>query len=292
LATLLASPAFCQTPAAAAVGAPKSDAAKPDKPKTYMIISAVGEQFTVMFRVSTIALGTNIKPNFTRKSVTVKNNVLNRFVMRSMDAAIAKADPTSKRLFMTLRSKDMDAVKPQEREQVAIDEIVADLKGMPEREDWDRIVVITPAYKAFEYNGVDGQLAGFGVFYQPYAKMDPNTGGVRYFDGEDAVTPENMFIRSSIYAAPFSMIEVWVLDPKTLAVLEKQQRYDNVKLYDPLAESVSIVGNVKPEVLFDRFSTLVDRSVTAAVDRSLLLARRSQVDVGNVQEVKTEDAKK
>jgi hypothetical protein len=289
LAAAIAIPAFGQTAPAAA----KPDASKAEKPKTYMVISAVGEQFTVMFRVSKVGLGTNIKPNFRRKSVTVKNNVLNRFVMHSMDEAIARADPTSKRLFMTLRAKDMDAVKPREREQVAIDEIVADLKGMPEREDWDRIVVITPAYKAFEYNGVDGELAGFGVFYQPYQNSQRgNMMGTQDFTGEDAITPENMFIRTSIYAAPFSMIEVWVLDPKTLAVLDKQQRYDNVKLFDPLSDSVSISGNVKPEVLFDRFSTLVDRSVTAAVDRSLVLAKRSKVDVGNVQEVKPEDAKK
>jgi hypothetical protein len=278
--------------AVSAVGETSSESPKADKPKTYMVIAAVGEQFTVMFRASKVALGTNIKPKFARTSVTIKNNVLNRFVMHSMDEAIAKADPTSKRLFMTLRAKDMDAVKPQEREQVAIDEIVADLKGMTEREDWDRIVVVTPAYKAFDYNGVDGELAGFGVFYQPYRNTDMVTRGTRYFDGEDAITPENMFVRSSIYAAPFSMIEIWVLDPKTLAVLDKQQRYDNVKVFDPLSDSVSISGNVTPAALFEKFATLVDRSVTAAVDRSQLLAKRPQVDVGNVKEVNPEDAKK
>jgi len=287
-AAAIVTPAFGEPPAEP----DRTDAPKWDKPKTYMVIAAVGEQFTVMFRVSSVALGTNIKPNFRRRSVTVRNNVLNRFVLRSMDEAIAKVDPTSKRLFMTLRAKDMDAVKPQERERVAIDEIVADLKGMPEREDWDRIVIVTPAYKAFDYNGVDGELAGFGVFYQPHGNTDMQTGGMRYFDGEDAITPENMFVRTSIYAAPFSMIEIWVLDPKTLAVLDKQQRYDNVKLFDPRSDSVTIVGNVKPEVLFDKFSTLVDRSVTAAVERSTMLARRPQVDVGNVKEVSTEDAKK
>src|SRR5579863_705074 len=194
LAVAIAVPALAETTAQP----PNTDAPKADKPKTYMVIAAVGEQFTVMFRASRVALGTNIKPNFSRKSVTVKNNVLNRFVMHSMDEALAKADPTSKRLFMTLRPKDMDAENVKGREQVAIDEVIADLKGMPEREEWDRIVVVTPAYKAFDYNGVDGQLAGFGVFYQPYAMTDRQTGGVRYFDGEDAVTPENMFIRSSI----------------------------------------------------------------------------------------------
>jgi hypothetical protein len=288
LAAAIAMPAFGQT----AAEAPKPDAPKAEKPKTYMVIAAVGEQFTVMFRVSRVGLGTNIKPNFSRKSVTVKNNVLNRFVLHSMDEALAKADPTSKRLFMTLRPKDMDAVKLKAREQVAIDEIIADLKGMPERQEWDRIVAVTPAYKAFEYNGVDGELAGFGVFYQPYRNVDMKTGGARYFDGEDAVTPENMFVRSSIYAAPFSMIDIWILDPRTLAVLDKQQRYDNIKLFDPLSDSVTISGNVTPEVLFDRFSTLVDRSVTAAVERSELLAKRPQVDVGNVKEINPGDAKK
>jgi hypothetical protein len=64
-----------------------------------------------------------------------------------------------------------------------------------------------------------------------------------------------------------------------------------VKLFDPLSDSVGIAGNVKPEVLFDKFSTLVDRSVTEAVAHSGLLAKRPQVDVGNLKEVKPEDAK-
>jgi hypothetical protein len=263
---------------------PMADASKAGTPKTYMIIAAVGEQFTAMFPVSKVGLETNIEPNFRRKSIAVKNDVLNRYVMHSMDEAIARADPTSKRLFLRLRAKDMDAENVRAREQVAIDEVVADLKGMPERMEWDRIVVVTPAYKAFEYNGVDGQLAGFGVFYQ--------TLGGRDFDGQDTTTPENKFVRSYRYSAPFSMIDVWVPDPKTLAVLDKQQRYDNVKVFDPFSDDLTISGNVTPEVLFDRFSKLVDRSVTAAVNCSALLGKRPQVDVGKVKEVKPGDAEK
>lgn len=283
---LLAAPAWGQNVA---------DAAKPGKQKVYAVIAAVGDQFTVMFKASKVGIGTNITPKTARKTVTVKNNVLNRYVLKSVDAAIAKSDPGSKRVFMTLRAADMDAVKPSEREKVAIDEIIADLKGMPEREEWDRIIVVTPAYKAFEYNGLGGELAGFGVFYQPYESMDDPVGpraSVRYFEGEDAITPDNMFTRSSIYAAPFSLIEFWVLDPKTLAVLDKQQRYDNVKVFDPLSDSLTIAGNVSPAVLFDKFSTLVDRSVTAAVERSGVFSKRGVIDVGDIKEVKPDEAKK
>lgn len=260
-----------------------TDSREPEKPRVYAIIAAVGEQFTVMFKVSKVAMGTNIAPNYSRKSVAVKDNILNRYVLHSVDAAIARADPDSKRIFMTLRAKDMDAGSASERESVALDEIITDLKGMPEREEWDRIVLVTPAYKAFEYNGVGGRLAGFGVFYNPL--------GGRIYDGEDSETPDGKFIRSWKYTAPFSLIDIWVLDPKTLKVLDKQQRYDNVKVFDPLSDDLYISGNVSPKILFDKFSRLVDRSVAAAVDRSAILTRRGVINVGDVKEVKPDNGK-
>jgi hypothetical protein len=310
-AALLPTAASCQTAADTPAETPAREAPKAEKPKTYMIVSAVGEQFTVLSRPTDAELGTRIVPNYLRTVYKVKDNVLNRYVLNCMDKAIAKVDPSSKRLFTSLRAAEMDAVNLGEREQVAIDQVVADLKRMP-RDEWDRIIVVTPVYRAFAYKGVDGRLAGFGVFYQPNAIIDSfammrgvngtsgaatgggmqsQGGGERYFDGEEAITPEDKQIRASKYAAPFSMIEIWVLDPKTLAVLERQQRFDNIKVFDPQSDSIGIVGNVSATVLLDKFNALVDRSITEAVEHSNLLDKVPQVDVGTPKEVKAEDVK-
>lgn len=284
LATLLASPVYSQTAGQAAPGA-----AKPEKPKVYALISAVGEQFTIMFQKQSV--GSHFPP-YERSSIKVEHNILNRYVLHSLDKAIAASDPGSKRVFMTLRAFDMDAVSPSEREAVALREIVDDLKGMTERQDWDRIVVATPAYKAFELNGVAGRLEGLGVFYQPLNGGMFMGNNLDDYGGEDAVTPEDKLVRSKRYAAPFSFIEIWVLDPKTLTVIEKQQRFDNIKVYDPLSDSIGISQNVSPQVLLEKVGNLVERSVGAAIAHSEFSSKRGIIDVGDVREVKPDDAKK
>ena len=289
LATMMAALAYRQT----AAEPPKADA--PPKPMVYMLIAAVGEQFTAMIEIP--RTGSNLPP-YRRVSIKVRDNVLNRYVLYSLDKAIAETDPDSKRLTMTLRAADMDAGLLPEREKIALDEIISDLRGMPERMEWDRIVVATPAYRAFEYNGVAGHLAGFGVFYQPLGGgfndfmggLSPNSFGD--FGAPDAVTPDNKLVRSFRYAAPFSLIDIWVLDPKTLAVLDKQQRFDNVKVFDPMSDSLQITKNVNPAALMDKVSSLIERSVAAAIAHSELLDKRGVVNVGKIKEVKAEDDKK
>src|SRR4029453_15512760 len=39
--------------------------------------------------------------------------------------------------------------------------------NLPQRLEWDRIVVATPAYRALEQSGVASKLQGFGIFSEP-----------------------------------------------------------------------------------------------------------------------------
>jgi hypothetical protein len=270
---------------APAHGQAPAEPARPAKPKVYMLISAVGEQFTVMFEVS--HTGSNLPP-YRKTSIAVEKNVLNRLVLHDLDQAIAAIDPDSKRLYLSLRATDMDKAALSERESVALDEILTDLKGMPERMEWDRIVIATPSYKSFSLNGVPGRLAGFGVFYQPLGSRFIFSGDL----GEDAVTPEGRFTRARHYAAPFSFIEIWILDAKTLKVLDRQQRFDNIKVYDPRSESLLISQNVSPQVLMKYVSSLIERSVDAAVTHTGALPKRGDVDVGAIKEINQDDVGK
>jgi hypothetical protein len=283
VADLVAVPVFGQAAAIpAANGA--AEPAPPAKPKVYALVAAVGAEFTMMFEQS--HTGTNFSP-FKRTSVTVKNNILNRFVLHSLDKSIEATDPGSKRIFLTLRAADMDKASPSERETIAVNEAIADFRGMPERLEWDRIILATPAYKAFSLNGVPGRIEGLGVFYQPLKGGFIFGNDLDFFgDGEEATSPDNKPIRSKRYAAPFSFIEVWVIDAKTLEVLDKTQRFDAVKLFDPFSDAQNITQNVSEEVLMKSLSSLVDRSVEAAVKRTGKLRSREAVDVGNVKEVK------
>ena len=110
-------------------------------------------------------------------------------------------------------------------------------------------------------------------------------------DGVDAVTSEDKTIRARTYIAPFSYIEVWVLDPKSLAMLDKQQGFDSQKLADPRYKSLDLSQSVGQKYVAGRISSLIGLSVGSAVMHSEL-NRRGTVEVGELKVVNPDDAKK
>jgi hypothetical protein len=261
-------------------------------PKIYALVAAVGEQFTVVMQQ--MQAGTRLAA-YRTESITVRNNQLNRAVLGSLDKNIVMREPDSKRIYMTLPAASMDSVKPYDRENAAIAQVIESLRKIPERTQWETIIVATPAYKWSDgQSGIDGRIAGFGVYYQPFGNntSDLFSSFQGVSSGEDSHTPENKYVRSNKYTAPFSFIDIWVLDPKTLAVLDKQQRFDNVKVFDPLSDAVNISQNVSGEVLAKNVSVLLDRSITDAVAKSDVLQRHGVVTVSNVKEADPQGQKK
>jgi hypothetical protein len=76
---------------------------------------------------------------------------------------------------------------------------------------------------------------------------------------------------------PFSYLELWILDPKTLAVLDKQERFDSQKLAEPAYKPpLADMG----QYLLRRMVGLIDLSVSQAVTHSELNTRQGTVEVG------------
>ena len=98
-------------------------------------------------------------------------------------------------------------------------------------------------------------------------------------DGVDAVTSEDKTIRARTYIAPFSYIEVRVPDPKSLAILDKQQGFDSQKLADPSYKPLDISQSVGQKYVAGRISSLIELSVGGAVMHSEL-NRRGKMEVG------------
>jgi hypothetical protein len=104
---------------------------------------------------------------------------------------------------------------------------------------------------------------------------------------------EDKTIKARTFLAPFSYIEVWVLDPKTLAVLDKQQSFDSQKLAEPsykLPLDLSTADAQK--YLASRFISLVELSIGEAVMHSEINSRHGKVEVGPVREVDPDDVRK
>jgi hypothetical protein len=256
-----------------------------DRPLTYALVAAVGEELATVTEVS--STGTHLSP-IRRTSVTVENDQLNRFVLHSLDTAIAKLDPDSRRVYMTLRPDSIKGVAAPKRERATLDRVVAALERMPQRSEWDRIVVVTPTYAAKELDGLPRKLQGPGVFVQPMCQgrtamspTDPDScaTNTRPPAGPEAVAPDDTVLRINYYAAPFSYVQVWVLDPRTLAVIDQQKVFDSKKLYDP---NNGPIGLPKADFLAARFAAVIEASVRRAVDDTVL---RGKVETGPVREV-------
>lgn len=259
--------------------------AQPEKPRVYALVSAVGEQFTVM--TQTYSTGTHLPP-YRGASVKVRDNFLNLSVLRSLDKAVEEKDPGSKRVFMALPSNDMDAAAKWEREDVALSEVEAALKVMPERAQWDRIVVATPAYHSYEANGLGGRLIGFGIFYQPICRR-PRCREDSFYATTGAVTPDEQPIRTTRFVAPYAFIDIWVLDAKTFAVIDKQRTYDHVKVFNPESTSLRIDDNVSAEDQSKFLFKVLEHSVGTAVAHSDVLNKSGVINVGAIKEVKSEN---
>jgi hypothetical protein len=272
-----------------AYGQAATEAANSVKPRVYALVAAVGEQFSVVYEVQSI--GSHLSP-YRRSTTEVPNNILNRLALHGLDKAIANIDPDSTRIYMAFSAAQMAGVAPSERESVAISTIVAELEKMPERKEWDRIVIATPAYRALELNGLANKLQGFGLFSQPLCQGrcgdDLHQLGQ---DGVDAVTSEDKTIRARTYIAPFSYIEVWVLDAKSLAILDKQQGFDSQKLGEPRYKPLDLSQSGGQKYVAGRISSLIELSVGEAVMHSEL-NRRGKVEVGEPKVINPDDAKK
>ena len=270
-----------------AAGGAHADVQPEAKPKTYALLAAVGGQFSFVHGQQQI--GSHLS-RFRHSSIAVPDNVLNRLVLGSLDVAVRDLDPDSKRIYLSLPAPQVDGVAAGLREETAIGLVAVELRKMPQRLEWDRIFVVTPAYSALERNGLAAKLQGLGVYMQPLqSNYGEFTGDAsRDMGGDGVVTPDGKDARSSVYLAPYSYIELWVLDPKTLNVLEKHEVFDNQKIYDKMAGTLDMSENLDKKVLAQRIVDLIERSVHKAVTGT---EQRGSVEVPDGKIVNPRDAK-
>lgn len=270
--------AFAQTTDTAAV-----QTATP--PKVYALVSAVGDVFTIVRHREQV--GSNLEP-FRRDVMKVPNDGLNAAILRGLDRALAEKEPESKRIYIRLAAAELDDVLPQDRERVAIGKIVAALEKIPERKDWDRIFVVTPKYLMSERRGMASKLQGLGIYIQPLesyglssleglGKEIENNGPIS--ETIDPVTGKKS--RSNRYIAPFAYTKLWVLDAKTMNVVESAERHDFQKLYDPMATAVDIAKSIPGDILAERIGSFIERASTRALREAV-----GEIEIGDIKPVK------
>jgi hypothetical protein len=260
---------------------------EPARPKTYALIAAIGEEFTVV--TETARVGTHLSP-YRRTTEKIPDNVLNRLALHGLDKAIAAIDPSSTRIYMSLPATKVDRVTPSRRDSAAISAVKAELAKMPQRLEWDRIVVATPAFRALARDGMASKIQGFGVFSEPQCQAGcptPVNGSdvaAEPLDGMDAISSDNKTFKAKTYIAPYSYIKVWVLDPETLEILDMQQGFDSQKLAEQRHRPSMDVAAWQ-NYLAGRIVTLIEMSVSEAILRSEINAPKGSVDVRPIRRI-------
>lgn len=256
-----------------------------ERPRSYALVSAVGDRFTYVRQRRQV--GSNIIDNFARKELKVADNALNFAVLRGLDQALGEAEPGSKRVLMAMNATEMDGVLPKDRERVALEKMIAALEPMPQRRDWDRIIVVTPTYVFSEHNGMGSKLNGLGIYVRPQESgslAGDNFAGDTDLSqqGESATTgPDGKKNRSKRYIAPFSYLQVITLDAKTLRVIDKNARYDFQKLFDPNATALNVENSLSPDFLTGRIISLIELSAGRAINENY----GAKVDIGDIKAV-------
>lgn len=266
---------------------PATTAATAERPRVYALISAVGDKFTYLRQKQQV--GSHLEP-YVRRTVKVPGLDLDAAILRGLDRVIGEREPDSKREFLRLNPLEMEKVRMQEREQVAIGKLVSILEKYPQRANWDQIIIVTPSYQFSEHSGMGSKLHGIGLYVQPLysGKLPTDDGMAADFEtvgGEETVAPEDRKKKamSKRYVAPYSYTQLWILDAKTLQVIQKETRRDAIKLFDPDSTALDVEKTLTKEQLGGQIISFVERSSARAL--------REAVGTVTVTEVPQDKAK-
>jgi hypothetical protein len=244
-------------------------AQSPQKPKTYALVSAIGSEITYVRQIK--GTGSNISP-YRRYPAQIPDGAIDAAVLRGLDRAIAQEDPDSKRIFLRLQPGTLTGLMGHQRGDVISGRVIDDLAHASERAEWDRIILVTPRFLNAERENMGPRLHGIGIYVQPLGR-NLNAG---FMDSElessfdpETVAPDGKRSTSYKFVAPYFYAQVWVIDAKTMKVLEKKERYDFMRIYDPMSTAIDVAKSIPPEVLADKLQAFVERASAKAINEAI-----------------------
>ena len=255
-------------PATASPGEPR--------PKTIVLLAAVGDQFQYVRQK--LGVGSRIEP-FIRQSATMPDQALNRMVLRGLDRAVASENPGAERLLLALQPDPPELkIYPQDRQAHTMARVMEMLAKHPDRARWDEVMVITPKWLMSERQGMGSKLSGIGLYVQPLASgRDPmDDDGPLDDEVRDSGTYKKQ--RAKQFVAPFFYMTITVLDAKTLKTIRTDERYDYRKMINSDSAALDIQAQFTPEMLGEAIESFVEASA-----RRLVVDKEGTVDIGPVR---------
>lgn len=270
--------------AIASLAAGLAQAQAPQEPRAFALVAAMGNLFSAVHEVPTV--GSHLPP-YRRRTLEVQDDAINKLVLKSLDDALAASEPGSTRTYLSVRLPPGVQERTGGIDESAFEVVLGELRRMPQRSTWHRIVVATTAWRRAARDGLGGGVGGLGLFAQPLCQGD-----IRFCDtrsrpptaGVDAKTPNGETETASRYVAPFLVAKIRILDAATLEVLDTQEIVDHEKLFDPDSGAVDMNRSVDRRTLALQVVARIEASAREALRRSEL---RGRVDVHERGEVPT-----
>jgi hypothetical protein len=250
---------------ALAAGACVVSGAAAETSKVYVLVSAIGGEITVVRQYR--GIGATLEP-YKRYTVPVPGPDIDAAVLRGLDRAVASEDPDSTRIFMRLSPEAVRGVAGYQRGQVLSGKALAALEANPERMKWHRIILVAPRFLNPGVEGMGSKLQGIGIFVQPIGRgrMGAFDDGINTAIDPDTISPTGEKNPSYRYVAPYFYAQLWVIDAKTMKVLETNERYDFQRMYDPDSPALDVAQTIPPEVLSGMMEKFVERASARALN--------------------------
>jgi hypothetical protein len=241
----------------------------------YALVAAMGNRFMAGHEVH--QTGSRL-PNFPKRALEVKDDGINKLAVASLNEAVKKMHPQSERILLSVPLSESTMDRTRSIEANAFATAVDALRARPDRSQWYRIVLVTPANRVDKADGLAPDTQGMGLFTQGLCQSDIRDCDKRRADvGHVEVTnPKGKTIKSDRFVAPFFFAKIWILDPQSLQVLDSEVVMEHVKYNDPDSDSMDQNQVFTPKFLAARLVERVEASTTQAVARTEL---RGKVEV-------------
>jgi hypothetical protein len=234
----------------------------PEKPKVYALVSAIGNEIFYVRQLK--ETGSHITP-LRRYTIRIPDGSVDAAVLRGLDRAVAQEDPESKRIFMRVEPGKLTGIYGTERGGVISSKVMDDLAHAADRKDWDRIILVTPRFVNTGSDSMGDKLHGIGIYVQPLGRNfgDWDDNSVMGSSDPKTFAPDGSASTSYKYNAPYFFAQIWIIDARTMKVLEKKERFDFVRYYDPNG-GIDPANNMPTDMLAGKMVTFVERASSKA----------------------------
>jgi hypothetical protein len=251
------------------------------------VASAVGNEFN--WSVARRSTGTHLDPDL-RGRIRVPDKAVDVAAIRGVLPVLHRAFAESQFVFLRLERDHLPEVLRQHREEETFQALLAQVAAVPERAQWDRIVLLTPAYRGFDSEGLGARLFGIGVYVRDYAPdlLDGGEFGGGANRGYAVVEPDGTpgLQKQRRYVALYGFMNVVIVDAASLAVLERRRWSFEEKIHDSRGGWLNVLNSIPADVLAERLERFVERASRVAVAATL----GGSVEIGEMQEIKATDS--